>query len=265
MITRFECRVFVAAALALFPLLGRAQPPSGEVNFFFDSPSTAVFDLTGTYTLGQEITGTGGATTPLTLEGLVIDQDNRGRLHGAGVIVVGIGEDFVAANYKATGRISGGGSSITRVTLVVRLKGEDIVRGVDTKFNISIKYTLEVDATGLTGSARGSAKLSRLGGGKIDSFIEGVPLPPDVNGSWTSQLNVVALNRLAGSGSIILSNGRAVQGKLSGRYSASSALSRMKLLGSGDSRGNKLDLTLFDLAAEPEHLSGKILGQGVLE
>ena len=243
----------------------QAQVPSGQMTLYFNNANTVVYDLTGTYQLSQEIVGAAGSTVDVTAYGVAIAQDAQGRLQGTGTILVSIGSDFVAADYTASGKISGGGSSVTRATLSLRLKGDDVVAGIQTSFNISIKYSLEVGPGGFTGTAKGSANFARLGDGQINSSVTEVPLPAGVNGSWTAQLDIVPFKRLAGTGVILLSNGRQLQSSLSGSYSSTTGLSKVKLTGTFGSQGNSLNLSFLTGATTPESAKGKIMGQTVQE
>jgi hypothetical protein len=249
-----------------------AQAPSGPVNFAFASASTAVYDLSGTYNIDQDIQGAGDTPVPLSLQGLVITHDAAGRLRGSGLIVVTIGSDSAMAAFcAASGQVSGGGNTPTKVTLSVHLTGNDVVSGRTTPFNISLRYDFTVDpaAGALVGSARGSASFSLLSAGRINSDNVSVPLPPGVDGSWSAQLSITPLRKLAGAGAVVLSNGRTVPVNATGAFSANSGESSMRLSGAlsgfNDGRGTLLKMTFLTDAVQPDTLSGKILGQKVIQ
>jgi hypothetical protein len=149
----------------------------------------------------------------------------------------------------------------------VKLTGQDTIAGVpNTRFSITLEYHLEADAEQLAfiGSARGSAHFSGLSSGSIKSDVS-VGLAPGMDGSWSVLMNIVALKRLAGSSTITLSNQRALQTHLSGSYSSSSAVAKVKLSGFDASKGNSVDLNFISSqeGIEVEKLRGKILGQSV--
>lgn len=251
---------------------GLAQAPSGPVNFAFNTASTAVYDLSSTYTFSQDITGAGGTPVPLTIIDMPLTHSASGLLQGSGFIVVTIGSDSaVAARYKAAGRVSGGGNHPTHVLLNVRLSGNDVVTGVQTRFSIDVHYDLEVDAETLSliGSARGHASFSNLSGGSINSDNLSVPLPPGVDGTWSAQLDVVSLTSLAGSGNVVLSNGRTLPVRLAGSFSGVTGLSRIHVWGikTGDNDGRPTNLRMLFAtdAAQPDSLNGTILGQKVMQ
>ena len=250
---------------------GLAQAPSGPVNFSFNSASTAVYDLSGIYELDQNIIGTGGTPTPLAITGMPLTHSHSGLLQGSGWIIVTIGDSAVGAFYNASGHVSGGAGNPTRVHLTVRLHGKDVVAGILTGFSMSVSYDLEVDpaSMSLLGSARGHASFSKLSGGPITSDSMAVPLPAGVDGTWSAQLEVVALGSLMGTGNIVLSNGRTLPVRLSGSFSGRTGLSKVHLSGyrSGDNdgRSTSLRMNFFTDAPQPAFLSGTMLGQKVIQ
>jgi hypothetical protein len=180
-------------------------------------------------------------------------------LTGTGETLVVVDDNYVAAEYTVKGRISGGGTN-PRVSVTVRLNGDDIVGGVQTTFSINITYNFQrnSDSGQFQGTARGSARFDKLGSGKIRSTVP-VTLPGD--GAWVLQMSIVPLSSLAGSAQIILSNGRTLQTTVSGSYSSSSDTSSVKVRGFDDSRGNSAKV-VFD-SNELLQLRGTLFGQSV--
>ena len=259
---RFCFLVFLLSSL----YLGSAQAPSGLVSFSFDSPGSLVYDLTGSLSIEQPMIGAGGQETPIAFSVDVTD-DAKGRLSGTGMTILNVGNDFVAAAYKVNGKTSGGGNSVNRASFTVKLTGEDTIAGVpNTRFSITLHYNLEADAEQLAfiGSARGSAHFSGLSSGSIKSDVS-VGLAPGMDGSWSVQMNIVALKKLAGSATITLSNQRALQTNLKGSYSLSTAVAKVKLSGFNESKGTSVELNFIssEEGTEIEKLRGKILGQSV--
>ena len=86
-----------------------------------------------------------------------------------------------------------------------------------------------------------------------------------MDGSWSTEMNILALKKLGGSATITLSNQRVLSTLLSGSYSTSSGISKVKLSGSGASKSTsvKLDFISSEEGKEVEKLRGKILGQSV--
>lgn len=260
--SRFCFLAFLFSSLCL----GSAQAPSGLVSFSFDSLASRVYDLSGSVAIEQAMIGAGGQETPIAFS-VDVTHDAKGRLSGTGMTILNVGNDFVAAAYKVNGKTSGGGNSVNRASFTVKLSGEDTIAGVpNTRFSISIHYNLEADAEELAfiGSARGDAHFSGLSSGSIKSDVS-VGLAPGMDGSWSVQMNIVALKKLAGSSTITLSNQRGLQTHLSGSYSSSTAIAKVKLSGIDEGKGTSVNLNFISSqeGTEIEKLSGKILGQSV--
>jgi hypothetical protein len=239
------------------------QAPSGDFDFSFDADVTPVFDLTGDYTITDTILGAGDAGTPFSI-GVHLDQDLKGRIRGADTAIMTIGNDSVAANYIARGRIYTG-SDGTHVALAVRFFGEDIVAGIQTRFSITVTYKLLVSPTELTlfGTSRGKARFG-FGSGTIGSDVE-FPLAEGMNGTWTAHASIFALRRLIGSGNVMLSNGRVLPMKLSGSYFPSTGLAQINLSGIDFARGNSVSIRFASSTngTSIERARGTLLGQKV--
>jgi hypothetical protein len=171
---------------------------------------------------------------------------------------VNIGNDFVAANYTVRGTIRGRGDN-PRVAFVIRLSGEDVIAGVNTPFRITLVYNLTVapDTGTLEGVVHGSARFARLGSARINTAVS-IPLAGTADGAWTLQMNIVPLNRLAGTATIVFSNNRVLVLNLGGHFSPLLNSSTVRVSGFADSRGNSL-VVIFDTDVLIVH--GRVLGQ----
>src|SRR3989442_11193473 len=109
MITRIKNLISLGAILCAPVLSALAQAPSGSVTFNFDRSTIPVWDFSGTYQFDQQIRTGDQARVGLSYS-ITITQNVRGILSSSGTILVGIGNDVVAAAYVATGRITGGGN-----------------------------------------------------------------------------------------------------------------------------------------------------------
>src|SRR5262245_5561412 len=244
MIIPAKARLLLASLVLFATQLCLADPPSGPIDISLPPAVLPLWDVSGTFQpTNQTIQGAGGVEVPLSLAADLIHSAN-GRLKGSGITVVGIGNDFVAADYTASGRASGD-SSEAKVNLTIRLKGSGVISGRNTSFNINVTYKLQVDRElgVLAGTARGHANISQFGGGAIKSDVA-APLPPGMNGSWNLQLDITPLTKLAGTGSIDLSNTRVLPGNLSGSFSSSNDESKIKFTGIDDGKGANLKLTV---------------------
>ena len=246
-------------ALLASASISLAAPPSGFVGFSFDT-DIPVYDLSGSLLFDQTMSGAGESVTPLSY-GINVTQDARGFITGSGVIEVAVGNDFVAAEYTAKGKISTK-EGVTRVSLNVKLKGEDAIGGIFTDFRITIEYslTLNPETGALEGTTRGSGKFGPAGSTKIRSDVS-VGRSPGSDGSWVLQMNIVSFDKLSGTALVVLSNGRTLNFTLKGNFSSSTESSTIKLSGTGDSRGNSAKVIFDDF--ELLLLEGKLFGQKV--
>jgi len=106
-------------------------------------------------------------------------------------------------------------------------------------------------------TVQGVANFSRLGRGHINSDFS-VPLPPGMDGSWTAYLNIIPLNHLSGSGTVVLANGNRMQMGLTGVFTDEA---HVKMTGAGPARGNLLNLSFTDESTTPDFVSARMWGQ----
>ena len=234
--------------------------PSGPVSFAFNSSTTPVYDLTGSYQLDQQALVPGGAPMNLSL-GFSVQQDATGLLRGSGVTNVLVGTNLVSAQYTVTGGVSGGGGKVTLAKLSILWLVKDPAVAVNGPLTISVQYNLGVSNGFLNGTARGQAKFGKTGSRTTNSAISAVPLPAGADGSWRVTLNV---QTPGGSGSVVLPNGRSLQTSLASSFSARSGLGLMKLAGVGADRGSAVSINYFPATNAVDSLSGKVLGQTVV-
>jgi hypothetical protein len=258
----------IAAVLGLCSLslqLATAEPLSGE--FDIEVVNAPVYDLSGPWNFSHNLIGTGGAPTPLTF-GIPLDITPSGRLFAEGTTFVGIGSDYVAASFRARGSSSGGGTRSNRMTLTVTMTGEDTITGIQAvRFKITTTYSLEVAADGVTvvGKASGTASLGKLGKSSFRVKDFAMAMPRDTNGEWMAHLNLVALNKISGSGYIQLPPASAIYlpNEIKGSYSKKTDASKLSLTGVREGKGNKVQIsaTTTNLIS----INGVILGQRVKE
>ena len=251
---------FLAAAVCAGPVAGLAGQPalSGPVGFSFTYLNVPVYDLSGSYQFNHPATIAGGTTVNLSL-GCSLTQDAAGRLQGAGVTNVQVGNNFLPAQYSVSGTVMGGGGNTTSASFSARWTVQNSTAGGKTS-TISIQYTLQVSQGSLHGTARGQASLAGLGNGTINAPVSGVPLPMGADGSWNVAMN---LQPPGGTGSITLPNGRSIQANPAVTYSASAGLERVTLTGAGTNRTTTLTISFFPATKVLDGLSGKVLGQTV--
>jgi hypothetical protein len=83
-----------------------------------------------------------------------------------------------------------------------------------------------------------------------------------MNGDWELGISVGAnRNKLTGTGTLTLSNGRVLTYQIVGSYNTKSQLSKLKLVGEGEAAGSSLSLTTHGAGMDLTALTGKVLGQ----
>ena len=250
-----------------------AQAPSGVLTNFTSGATAPVYDITGAYVLNQTVAGVSG--TPINLSFQVsINQGIQGQLRNIdNVILVGIGANTVVGRYSLSGRIQTIKGE-THAKFSVHIHNTDVVAGVNTPFNINLRYDLVVSpgALGLPGSmsgtVRGSAQLGKFGSGSVLSDVSvSLPASPLMDGSWNLSMNILPLGHLSGTGSVTLSNGRALQMRLNGNFSEATGISKVNLNGIQGSQGNTLHVEFLTSTngVEIQTLRGHLFGQQVQE
>jgi hypothetical protein len=255
-----------------------AQAPSGVITNFISGQTAPVYDLTtpsmGTpYQLDQTVTGVGG--TPISLSfGVSITQGVQGQLRNMGnVNLANIGGNTVASRYSLSGRILTTKGE-THAKFNVHLHNTDVVAGLVRHFNINLHYDLIVSpgTLGLPGSmagtVRGTAQIEGFGSGSVaDSVFVSLPASPLVDGSWNLSMFILPLGHLSGTGTVTLSNGRALQMRLNGNFSEATGLSKVNLNGIQGSQGNTLHVEFLNTTngVAIQTLRGHLFNQQVLE
>ena len=254
-----------------------AQAPSGVITNFISGQTAPVYDLTGSYAFDQQILGVGG--TPIDLSfGVTIFQGVQGQLRimdpTSPFTFVNIGNNQVVARYSLNGRILTSKGE-THAKFNVHLHNTDVVAGVVRHFNINLRYDLIVSpgTLGLPGSmagtVRGTAQIEGFGSGSVADTVSTVlPSSPGlVDGSWNLSMNILPLGHLSGTGTVTLSNGRALQMRLSGNFSEATGLSKVNLNGIQGSQGNTLHVEFLNTTngVAIQTLRGHLFNQQVLE
>jgi hypothetical protein len=274
MIISTKNRLCCAALFVSLLPFALPQAQGETVGFIFGPPLTPVWDVTGTYNITNFMQSPTISPTFIVFKDIPLSADGSGKISGSGQIIVTIGDGAVGGNYKASGKISGGGST-TRVNLSIHFNGNGTVAGVLTACNISANYKLTVNPATqtLVGQASGSANFSHLGKGNLKAPVA-LPLPAGVDGGWTAVLDFIPFsNKLSGSGIITVDNSSValdnshvtvLATKLTG--TAKSGVRKVKLSGSGFSSGTKLNLDytpILDTTNQLARINGKVLGQTV--
>ena len=82
-------------------------------------------------------------------------------------------------------------------------------------------------------------------------------------------MDLLSLGKVGGTGAIILANGRTLPVNATGSYNVGTTATRLTLSGyqngDNDGRGNSVRLSFLPNTVQPETLTGRILGQRVVE
>jgi hypothetical protein len=264
--------------VAVFVIFGishsSAQVPSGVITNFFSGETAPVYDVTGQYPLDQQVAGVGGTSVDLSFTVAIIESA-QGQLRGVqgNPVIVTIGNNTVVGRYTLSGRILTIKGE-THAKFTVHIHNTDVVAGVNSPFNINISYDLVVSPGSLglpgsmSGTARGTAQLGGFGSGRVLSDVS-VSLPgppfPLVDGSWNLSMNILPVGHLSGTGTVTLSNGRALQMRLNGNFSEATGISKVNLNGIQGSQGNTLHVEFLNTTngVAIQTLRGHLFGQQV--
>jgi hypothetical protein len=278
MMTLIKNRLW-CAVLILTAQFGAVQAQT-VVGFDFDTSNYPAWDLSGSYTLDQPITGAGGTLVPLTYT-VYITHDAKGKLSGSGMVMVNVDGAVVAASYTLKGNVSGGGND-TRANFSVNFNGDDWFYGIRRTFNGHVSYKLNVDPAGhsLFGTASGSISIQGSGSSKIKTDVV-LPLPTGVDGSWSVNMVGLTLKQFIGTGTIEvaafhspeLPGGwpptRILYMELKGSYNSSKNQANANLDGIDEDTGSNLTVKIQRTDEFPYYepfpvrMSGKVLGQKI--
>ena len=230
----------------------RAQLTSGTYGYVFTN--VPLWDVTGTYHLSGTSNGvsvsaafvitnsptgaiTGTQTETLNDGSITLNVDDT----VTGKIGVKAGE--AAASLKSSGPVTG--------TLSGTAKGKSTATVVESNLTVQVAFSeaLKLHA--------GNVKASR----KFAAVVSAA-LPSGMTGDWTLTNDItVADNKLTGTGTLTLSNGRFFTYVITGSYNTKTEVAKLKLAGEGTALKTSLSLTTEGTNMDLTVLKGKVLGQ----
>ena len=228
-----------------------AQVPSGQFTYAFTN--SPLWDSSGVYTNNTDVNDVVIST---------IDCQANGKITGSRV------EQYVngADNAAGTGAISGkasikAGQLQARLVSVGELSG--VQGGGDYLATFSSKGTPVLDASLLTIVTEETIRDCVVHGQCVTSTQRySITLPQGMNGSWTLASDIATNgNKLTGTGTITLSNGRILSYQIIGSYNTKNQIAKLKFIGEGDAKGTSLSLTTQGMGMNLVTLKGKVLGQ----
>ena len=240
----------LVAAILFLPFWCAAQLTGVFQYPFTNGP--ALWDFSGSYGVSNEtfrvantlahslsgaLTGTGGAHYD---DGLV-------RLNGSATLkgrVTGRTPSPVTIKASGTGQFSGNAFGTS-------LSGP---------FNASLSLALDPTNRVLSGTETVMVCVRGRGCRTLSTNVS-FQLPDNVTGAWTLSLDITTSNNVVrGTATLELSSGRTLAFNVRGRYLPASGISRLTLLGSGESLGRRLAVRL-DSTGALQGLNGNLLGQ----
>jgi hypothetical protein len=251
---------------------GFAQSQSNTLTFAFGPPLTPVWDISGTYQITNRLEGDAFLPKKVIFRDLLLSVDAKGKVQGAGTIRTWVDEDWTAGDYRASGKVSGGGEK-TQVQFTIKYKGQGVVEGVSTTCKASVIYqlTIQPGELAMAGKENGKAQVSNLFGGEISSSIT-LPLPPGADGGWNVQLELANAQKKLSGAAVVSVNSTPTNAtttlatKVSGNAPSQPGRLEMKLSGYGYSSGTKLNLEVTPTVEWTNltgRVDGKVLGQNV--
>ena len=241
---RFLVLLFVFCAVPAI-----AQVPTGAFTYVFTN--TPLWDVTGNYSLSGSSNGVTDNAT------FVITNAANGKITGTQTETLNDGSFTIHVASAVTGKISvKGGAAAARIKSTGTFSGtfSGTAKG---------KSTATVDPDALTVLVNFSEKLRPAGhSGVTFSASASTSLPAGMTGDWTLDTDITTNGtKLAGTGTLTLSNGRTLEYQISGSYNTQTEVAKLKLVGEGDATKTSLSLTTQGANMDLTALKGKVLGQ----
>jgi hypothetical protein len=229
--------------------VGAQGQPAGALQFSFNSDQSPLWDFSGDYSRSN-----GNSVAHLTLA-----HEPNGKLTGSG------SADFVSSGttIHATEISSGRVSGVIGKPVKIIAKGSGQFAGSAQGLPLSGTFrgdlALALDSAAHVLSGRESATLCFPGGGcRTVSTNSSFPLPSNMDGSWSLELNLTTTNKIIHGGAIVtLSTGRIVP--LDVRGSAAMGGTRLRITGAS---GGSF-IVKMDAGSNLKSINGRFFGQKI--
>jgi PKD repeat protein len=230
---------------------GIAQVPTGQFNYAFTN--TLLWDVSGIYT---------NNTDPNDVVIATIEHGPTGLLSGSRT------ETYTTGTGHATGTASISGKVTTKSGVpegTFTSKGEisGVINGENFLATFTAKDIVSIRPATLTAFDSNAVRKCVVGGNCVtDAQGVDLPLPEGMTGLWTLDTEIsTAGDKLSGTGTLTLSNGRLFTYQITGDHNSESQLSKLKLVGLDKALGTSLSLTTSGSGMELTGLKGNVLGQ----
>lgn len=244
-------RSFFVVVLAAWTTAGMAQVPTGQFSYAFTN--TPLWDIGGIYTNNT-------VTNDVVI--VTFEHEASGVITGDGTETYVSGADHAEGSRSITGRCRTK-SGVVEGTLSTRGELSGVIGGRNFLANFTARGTATLDPSTLSIFSSGTIHECVVGGKCVtDTQGYNLPLPDGMTGDWTLDLDVVPSgNRLGGTGTLTLSNGRVLSYQIIGSYKTTSQVAKLKLVGEGDAIRTSLSLTTQGAGMVLTALKSKVLGQ----
>ena len=254
---------FLVILSVLGAVSATAAVPSGDFHYVFTN-DVPLWDVTGTYHLSGTSNGVSDTAT------FVITNAANGAITGTQTEVLNDGSITIDTFSKVTGKIGvKAGIPSAKLKSSGTLTASDIsasttgtARGKATASVVESNLTVEI-------AFSETLKLNHVSGSEKFSADVSASLPDGMTGDWTLDTSITNnVDKLGGTGTLTLSNGRTFTYQITGSYSDKKEVAKLKLVGARGSAaaGTSLSLTTTNAGAGEAAmtlttLKGKILGQ----
>jgi hypothetical protein len=213
-------RMFLLWLLVLFPPLIRAESPSGHYENQFTAQS-GLWDLSGTYNENPQ-------------NQFTIVQDDKGKITGQASLFETDGSMSITMAGPVVGSIKTTGG-VPRVSVTLKLTGtaSDGFASVPVTANVQFNLGIDPANSELTGTFKTKACVKARGAGcQSANGPQQFDLPVDADGIWHLVMDIQNTNdKLAGTASAVLSNGRTLPLGVKGQYVSKGDLTNLNLKG----------------------------------
>jgi hypothetical protein len=239
------------ASLTLTALTAFSQAPTGQIPFIFTN--APLWDFSGLYTNGvqddvvtvQFVHAANGAISGTRTE---IATNATENLYGSA---------FVTGRVFSTPQAVGFIVRPYKETLSGTINGRPVLAQVSAHGRVVLIPAL------LSFQTESVGKVCVIGGRCVTlNQSSQISLPAGMDGTWTLELGISdSGNKLIGSAAVVLSNHRVLNYTVSGSYGPNRQTSVMRLIGSGDTQGSWMVITIQGPTGHLTSLSGNVLGQ----
>lgn len=276
MTMRLNPRWLLISALLFSLQFCRAQtqvPPTISFNLgTTNSPESALWDISGAYSLDFVVNQHNGTQVPIQLSFQLL-QNGSGQLSGPtndfgeGLVVNNDNNSVFAVQPIISGKVTSASPGIARVHLNVSFSGSGSLGGqgpLTVRGNMVIDAETDPSTNGLVGTKFSTFNATFSNGASIHGKVDfSNPLPSGVDGTWNLTLNIVPTRTLSGTGTITTASktiGLDLGGTVKGPVLKVKAVGANNVPNAQNGTGSSAKI-LLESPYDSIQLNGKIMGQ----